>query len=249
MPHAERAAKGFLPFTEAAAVARALQLASAKEWTVWSKSGARPGNVPSHPDRAYKRDGWAGWPHWLGLGLGAGLGTPSDSVKQARAQPAARDASPRGRRGGAATFLPFTEAMAFARALTLSSKTEWELWRKSGARPSSIPSNPPIFYKHHGWQGWGHWLGTDAPTGGLEVPPPAKKQLRSTSPATGPPKASAANAAMRPGRGSGAGPGAGLHAAAAGSDSDDDGDRNNNDSSNNSGGGNVRVVSRPIVPQ
>ena len=30
----------------------------------------------------------------------------------------------------------------------------------TGARPVNIPSTPEGVYKHDGWQGWGHWLGT-----------------------------------------------------------------------------------------
>ena len=32
----------------------------------------------------------------------------------------------------------------------------------TGARPANIPSDPSTVYKHDGWQGWGHWLGTGA---------------------------------------------------------------------------------------
>lgn len=30
----------------------------------------------------------------------------------------------------------------------------------TGARPANIPSSPETVYKHYGWQGHGHWLGT-----------------------------------------------------------------------------------------
>ena len=29
---------------------------------------ARPANIPSHPDKVYKHDGWQGYGHWLGTG-------------------------------------------------------------------------------------------------------------------------------------------------------------------------------------
>ena len=58
-------AKAFLPFDEALRVARSLRLVSEKEWRVWCRSGTRPANVPTRPDKTYVHDGWMGWQHWL----------------------------------------------------------------------------------------------------------------------------------------------------------------------------------------
>ena len=58
-------------------------------------------------------------------------------------------------------FLPFSEALLCARSLQLKNTTEWRLWSKrSDARLENIPTNPNSVYKHEGWQGYGHWLGT-----------------------------------------------------------------------------------------
>ena len=57
--------KDFLPFDEALRVARCLRLNSQQEWTLWCRSGARPANVPSRPDKVYVHDGWMAWTHWL----------------------------------------------------------------------------------------------------------------------------------------------------------------------------------------
>ena len=43
----------FLDFSDALVVARALNINSAKEWKEWSKSGARPANIPYSPERTY----------------------------------------------------------------------------------------------------------------------------------------------------------------------------------------------------
>ena len=99
----------------------------------WSKSSARPANMPSTPNATYKREGWQGYGHWLGTGNVHG------KDKQ---------------------FLPFKKALLYARSLKLKGVKEWEAWRKSGARPANVPSNPDSTYKHDGWQGYGHWLGT-----------------------------------------------------------------------------------------
>ena len=57
-------------------------------------------------------------------------------------------------------FLPFNEALAVARSLGLASEREWQVWSKEGLRPRNMPATPNEVYKDHGWQGWGHWLGT-----------------------------------------------------------------------------------------
>ena len=57
-------------------------------------------------------------------------------------------------------FLPFEEALLFARALKLKTQKEWYAWCKSGARPATLPAHPEISYDREGWQGYGHWLGS-----------------------------------------------------------------------------------------
>ena len=119
-----------LPFVEALAVARSLNLANAFEWREWCKEGMCPPNVPSNPQRTYKDGGWQGWVHWLGSG----------NIKKA------------------SKFAPFGQALTFAQSLNLSSRTEWKVWCKEGMCPPNVPRRPDLTYKDHGWQGWGHWL-------------------------------------------------------------------------------------------
>ena len=140
----------FWPFKEALLHARSLKLKGMREWRAWSKSDARPANIPSTPDRVYKHGGWQGWGHWLGTATVA---------KQDQ------------------KFLPFKEALLHARSLKLKGTTEWKAWRKSGVRPPYIPSNPNTAYKHDGWQGYGHWLGTGNQVGGKLDFLPFKKAL------------------------------------------------------------------------
>ena len=49
----------------------------------------------------------------------------------------------------------------YAHTLKLKGFREWNDWAKTGARPANMPSAPNITYKHDGWQGYGHWLGTN----------------------------------------------------------------------------------------
>ena len=82
----------------------------------------------------YKHEGWRGYGHWLGTG--------NVSVKKDK------------------QFLPFKKALLHARSLKLKGAKQWNAWCKTGARPANIPSHPDATYKHEGWQGYGHWLGT-----------------------------------------------------------------------------------------
>jgi superfamily II DNA or RNA helicase len=60
--------------------------------------------------------------------------------------------------------LSFEEARAFAHKLGLKSQKEWLVYRKSGKRPSNIPTNPNRTYAGKGWTSWGDWLGTGTKT-------------------------------------------------------------------------------------
>ena len=140
----------FLPFKKALLYARKLKLKSKKEWQDWAKNGVRPANIPSAPDQIYKVDGWQGYGHWLGTGNVA----PQD--KQ---------------------FLPFKKALLYAHTLKLKSAKEWEDWARTGVRPANMPSAPHTIYKHDGWEGFGHWLGTGNLVGGKLAFLPFKKAL------------------------------------------------------------------------
>jgi hypothetical protein len=78
-----------LPFAVARAYARKLELRSKKEWKEWSKSGQRPSNIPSHPERTYRDDGWISYPDWLGYGSerGAAASRSSSSSSSATTAP------------------------------------------------------------------------------------------------------------------------------------------------------------------
>jgi hypothetical protein len=130
-----------LPFTEGRAYARKLKLRNQKEWREWSKSGQRPSNIPSAPDKTYRDDGWVSYPDWLGF--------------EGRA--------PRG------SMLPFAVGRADVRKLKPKLKTQkaWRAWSKSSQRPSDIPSNPEKAYRDDGWVSYPDWLGFEgrAPRG------------------------------------------------------------------------------------
>jgi hypothetical protein len=39
-----------------------------KEWRDYCKSGQKPEDIPSNPDKTYKQEGWKGFGDWLGTG-------------------------------------------------------------------------------------------------------------------------------------------------------------------------------------
>ena len=45
---------------------QALGLKSWQAWEEWRKSGARPEDIPATPDQVYKKQGWVGYPEFLG---------------------------------------------------------------------------------------------------------------------------------------------------------------------------------------
>ena len=62
--------EGFVSFEEARTYAQSLQLKAYRDWLLWCKSGQRPNNIPSNPNKAYRGKGWAGWPDFLGYEAG-----------------------------------------------------------------------------------------------------------------------------------------------------------------------------------
>ena len=59
--------KPWLPFAEARAFVWTLKLESHADWQEYSKSGNRPINIPSSPDKVYGGDkGWVSFPEWMG---------------------------------------------------------------------------------------------------------------------------------------------------------------------------------------
>jgi hypothetical protein len=137
---------GALAFEAARNVVRTLKLGSQKEWLAYSKSGKRPSNIPSNPDRTYRDAGWVSWPDWLGYGGQSGGGAKTVGSES-------------GWHGGEAQWLSFKGARTFARTLKLGSEAEWRTYCKSGKRPSNIPSAPAKTYRDAGWVSMPDWLG------------------------------------------------------------------------------------------
>lgn len=118
-------------FEEAVKFVRSLSLQGQKEWREYLKTGDKPADIPSHPDRVYKTM-WKSWGDWLGTHRIAN-----------------RDM----------TYRTFSDARAFVHGLGLKSRREWSHYCKSGEKPENIPHQARQTYKTE-WKGWGDWLGT-----------------------------------------------------------------------------------------
>ena len=112
----------FLPFDEALAVARGLKLRGSSEWNEWCKSSERLPTLPTAPQTTYKNKGWEGMGHWLGTSNARGF----HGIK------------------GARVFLPFEDALVYARDLKLKGSAEWNEWCKTQQRPHNIPAAPYV---------------------------------------------------------------------------------------------------------
>ena len=120
-------------FEEARVFIHELKLKNGQDWKTWTKSEAKPDDIPCNPNTVYKDKGWIGWGDWLGTGVIA---------NQNR------------------IFRDFEEARAYIHQLQLKNSQEWFDWIKSGAKPDDIPCNPNLIYKDKGWIGYGDWFGT-----------------------------------------------------------------------------------------
>ena len=126
----------FRTFEDARTYVRELGLKSWEKWKEWSSSGARPHDIPSHPETTYESSGWTSWGDFLGYAVG----------KQARKSKESK-------------FRTFEAARTYVRTLGLKSQKEWHAWSSSGARPHDIPSDPDVMYKSSGWTSLGDFLG------------------------------------------------------------------------------------------
>jgi len=122
-------------FAEAREFVQKLNLKGQKEWLEYCKSGNKPANIPTKPERVYFINGWKGIGDWLGT-----------------ASIAYRDRK----------YRPFKEAREFVRSLNLKSRKDWGWYCDSGNRPDDIPAAPEYTYSNKGWAGVGDWLGTGA---------------------------------------------------------------------------------------
>ena len=123
--------KIFRDFVKARKFVRALKLKNQPDWSKYCKSGKKPADIPTTPERVYKNKGWKSLGDWLG--------TKNIANRYV-------------------VFRNFKDARKFARSLKLKSGREWQEYCESGKKPDDIPKSPDQAYKKE-WKNWGDWLG------------------------------------------------------------------------------------------
>jgi hypothetical protein len=58
----------YLSFEEAREYVQLLGLEKTSDWKEYSKSGKKPNNIPSNPEKTYRDKGWVNYGDWLGTG-------------------------------------------------------------------------------------------------------------------------------------------------------------------------------------
>ncbi len=124
----------WLPFVEARAFVRSLNLKTQADWYEYRKNEKKQLKIPSSPNQVYRDKGWVSLGDWLGTGT---ISTQN------------------------IVYRPFNEARDFARKLNLSNSAEWRQYVKTDKKPFDIPANPNQVYKNKGWVSMGDWLGTN----------------------------------------------------------------------------------------
>lgn len=124
----------FLNYQEAETFVRSLNLSSSREWVGYIKSGMKPSNIPSKPDRVYKDKGWEGYQKWLG----------SNNVSNTKRE-----------------WLSYNEAREIVINEGVVSHSTWKEYLRSGKRPLNVPAKPEKVYEGNDWIGFGHWFGKD----------------------------------------------------------------------------------------
>jgi superfamily II DNA or RNA helicase len=135
--------KVYLPYEEARAFVRSLDLKNELEWIRFCKGqlpekGILPSNIPASAKKVYASEGWNGIGDWLGTGRIANINI---------------------------IYRRFAHARAFVHSLKLKNRDEWQKYCKGqmpevGTLPADIPANPDNTYATEGWNGIGDWLGT-----------------------------------------------------------------------------------------
>ena len=125
----------YLTYEECQKFAQKNSITSQIEWEKFGKSGKRPLNVPSHPERVFSKQ-WTTWPDFLGV----------DRIANQNRK-----------------FKSYKDAKIFAISLNLKGQKEWKKYTQTNKIPIDIPAAPDIFYNKQGtWINWGDFLGTGA---------------------------------------------------------------------------------------
>lgn len=123
----------WMEFEQAREFVRSLKLNYQRDWNIFCKTGKKPNNIPSNPDKIYKEAGYLSLPDFLGTKIGfAGY-----------------------------DYLSFVEAKEIVRSYNFKNTDEWRQFLKSEEKPINIPYEPDKIYKNDGWISFGDFIGTN----------------------------------------------------------------------------------------
>jgi superfamily II DNA or RNA helicase len=123
--------KIFRSLKESKEFVKTLNLTNNKQWREYIKTGNKPDDIPSSPDKNYKNEGWIGWGDFLGTGI----------ISNAKKD-----------------YLNFYDAKMYVHNLKLKSGDEW--YRYWSLYKPNIPRNPNQKYADQ-WISWVDFLGKD----------------------------------------------------------------------------------------
>ena len=185
---AEFSTKQWRTFQNAKALMKELSIKTKPQFHNWSRSGQRPDDFPSNPNRAYKTQ-WVSWGEFLGTGNVAkknfrnyesakelmkelGIKTRDQFKEWSRSEQRPNDFPSNPSRvyktkwvswgeflGTEKTFRSYESAKALMKELSIKTHDQFKEWSRSGQRPQDFPSNPIRVYKKR-WVNWGEFLGT-----------------------------------------------------------------------------------------
>ena len=184
----KNAKKEWMPFLEAKAFIQSIEITSSTEFNQWRKSGLRPHNFPSNPERVYKKE-WISWKDFLGINwmpfveakafiqsIEITSSIEFNQWSKSRLRPHNFPANPNkiykeewkgwgdflgtgNIKNAKKEWMSFQEAKAFIQTQGITSAAEFSEWSKSESRPHNFPSSPNKTYKEN-WKDWYDFLGT-----------------------------------------------------------------------------------------
>jgi superfamily II DNA or RNA helicase len=110
--------ENYINFDDAKVIIHKLNLKTSTNWRFFVKSGNKPDNIPSEPNKHYKYDGWLSWGDFLGSKIGFD-----------------------------GKFLPYKDAIKIVHKLKIKNISEWWEYCTSDKKPYNIPSSPNNVYK------------------------------------------------------------------------------------------------------
>ena len=105
--------------------AQSLKLKGTKEWKAYCKSGEMPDDIPSNPNKEYKKE-WVSWGDWLGTGRIGNVVMSRGYLEYEEAE---------------------KQAHILVKKLGIETPKDWIAKKKAGMIPDNLPTFPWTTYK------------------------------------------------------------------------------------------------------